>query len=92
MTRTTQEYNQIAAYLEQEVQRRFAPAWVLRYGDAVRRRQAVLVDELWYVQLPARKELITIEVTPLWPEIPDGVFDLQVKDITSEARTDVERL
>ena len=92
MTRTTQDYDSIAACLEQEVQRRFAPAWVLRYGDAVRRHQAVLVDELWYVQLPARQEIITIGVRPVWSARAGGAFDLQVRGITSEARPNVEEL
>ena len=85
-----QDYNQIAAYLEQEVQRRFAHARVLRYVEAVRRHQAVLVDELWYVQLPARKELITIGVTPVLSARAGSALDVVVKDITSEARPDVE--
>ena len=93
MTRTVQDYDQIAVVLEQEVQRRFAHARVLRYGDAVRRHpQSVVIDEVWYVQLPAKKELITIAVIPEWSTIADGVFDLQVKDITSEARPDLEGL
>ena len=33
---------------------------------------------------------MTIGVTPLCSDIRDGVLDLQVKEITSEARPDVE--